>query len=162
MVKPDLDLSKALGEFKARAASGYALGLHINFTTPAYFFQSYPRAWLDYYSQAGLLLNDPTVSWCFEHTGFCRWSDLVDPAAILTQAADYGMKYGMVYATDAGGSHSMAGFARPDREYTDAEIKDLTTLFDILHEATQDQASLRPETVAQLKKMSVLVTHPGS
>lgn len=162
MAQSKLDLSKTLGEFKDRASSGYAMGLHINFTTPAYFFQSYPRPWLDHYSKTGLLMNDPTVSWCFANTGFCRWSDLEDPAGILTQAAAYGMKYGMVYATDAGGSHSMAGFARPDREYTDAEISELTARFDILHEATRDQASLPAGTVEQLKKMSIIVTHPGS
>ena len=162
MSKAPFDLSKTLGEFKDRAASGYALGLHINFTTPAYFFQSYPRAWLDHYSQAGLLMNDPTVSWCFENTGVCRWSDMKDPAGILTQAADFGMKYGIVYATDAGGSHSMSGFARPDREYSDDEIAEIESRFDALHAATSNQASLPSQTVAQLKKMSIIVTHPGS
>ncbi|MBQ2263522.1 MAG: autoinducer binding domain-containing protein [Loktanella sp.] len=162
MTGTGFDLSKTLGEFKLRAASGYAMGLHINFTTPAYFFQSYPRAWLDHYSQAGLLMRDPTVSWCFENTGFCRWSDMDDPAGVLTQAAEFGMRYGISYATNLSGSHSMAGFARPDREYTDSEIAELTELFDILHEATRQQASLPAATVEQLKKMSIIVTHPGS
>lgn len=158
----DLDLGSILGEFKDRAQSGYAMGLHINFTTPAYFFQSYPRQWLEYYSHAGMLVNDPTVSWCFENTGVCRWSDMDDPAGILSQAAEYGLKYGISYATTAGGSHSMAGFTRPDREFSESEIDELVTRFDALHEATQDQKSLPPKIVEQLKKMSILVTHPGS
>ena len=162
MATLDLDLGSILGEFKKRAQSGYAMGLHINFTTPAYFFQSYPRAWLEYYSHAGLLVNDPTVSWCFENTGVCRWSDMDDPAGILKKAADYGMKYGIVYATTEGGSHSMSGFARPDREYNDDEIAELVARFDALHQATRDQASLPPAIVNQLKKMSIMVTHPGS
>ncbi|WP_108815917.1 autoinducer binding domain-containing protein [Loktanella sp. Alg231-35] len=156
------DLSKVLGEFKDRSESGYALGLHIKFTTPAFFFQSYPRPWLEHYSQAGLLVNDPTVSWCFENTGTCRWSDLEDPANILGQAAEYGMKYGMLYATTTGGSHSMSGFARPDREFTDAEMGEIVERFEALHVATSDQQALKPETVEQLKKMSIMVTHPGS
>lgn len=157
-----LNLSKVLGEFKDRAASGYAMGLHIEFTTPAFFFQSYPRPWLEHYSKAGLLVNDPTVSWCFENTGVCRWSDMDDPAGVLTQAAEYGMKYGIVYATTTGGSHSMSGFARPDREYNDEEVAELVERFEAMHEATRDQKALPPETVAQLKKMSIMVTHPGS
>ena len=162
MPTSDLDLSTILGEFKDRAQSGYALGLHINFTTPAYFFQSYPRPWLEHYSKSGLLMNDPTVSWCFENIGVCRWSEMDDPANVLVQAADFGMKYGISCSTDANGSHSMAGFARGDREYSDEEITELAALFDRLHELTGDQASLPPETVEQLKKMSIMVTHPGS
>lgn len=162
MSSAKLNLSTRLGEFKNRALSGYAMGLHINFTTPTYFFQSYPRAWLDYYSKSGFLVNDPTVSWCFENTGVCRWSDMDDPAGVLTHAAEYGMKYGIVYATTTGGSHSMSGFARPDREYTDEEIAELVDRFEDLHMATRDQKALAPETIAQLKKMSILVTHPGS
>ncbi len=162
MPSPELDLSSILGEFKDRAESGYAMGLHINFTTPAFFFQSYPRPWLEHYSQAGLLVNDPTVSWCFENTGFCRWSDMDDPAGILKQAAEYGMRYGIVYATTSGGSHSMSGFARPDREYNEEEIAELVERVETLHEATRDQKALAPGTVEQLKKMSIMVTHPGS
>jgi LuxR family transcriptional regulator len=159
---PEFDLSAALSGFKDRAASGYAMGLHIQFTTPAYFFQSYPRKWLEHYSQAGLLVNDPTVSWCFENTGICRWSDMDDPHGILEQAAEFGMRYGVVYATTSGDSHSMCGFARPDREFTDAEVSELVALFEAMHVATIDQAALHPETVDQLKKMSIIVTHPGS
>lgn len=162
MSSAQLDLSTVLGEFKDRSASGYAMGLHIEFTTPAYFFQSYPRAWLQHYSQAGLLVNDPTVSWCFENTGVCRWSDMDDPHGILVQAAEYGMRYGIVYATNSGGSHSMSGFARSDREFVDAEIAELVERFEAMHLATQDHAALPADTVAQLKKMSIIVTHPGS
>ena len=162
MVTPDFELSSVLAEFNERSPSGYAMGLHVTFTTPAYFFQSYPRPWLEHYNSAGLLMNDPTVSWCFENTGVSRWSDLDDPAGVLVQAADFGMKFGIVYATTSGGSLSMSGFARPDREYTQDEIDELVERYEALHRATQDKSALSPETVDQLKKMSILVTHPGS
>lgn len=162
MARDEFELSRVLAEFSERAASGFAMGLHISFTTPAYFFQSYPRPWLEHYSQAGLLMQDPTVSWCFENTGVCRWSDMDDPAGVLAQAAEYGMKYGIVYATTSGGSHSMSGFARPDREYNEEEIEELVTRFEAMHQATIDQKALSAATVEQLKKMSVIVTHPGS
>nr|WP_272146628.1 autoinducer binding domain-containing protein [Yoonia sp.] len=162
MTSSQLDLSVVLGEFKDRSPSGYAMGLHIEFTTPAYFFQSYPREWLEHYSQAGLLMNDPTVSWCFQNTGVCRWSDMDDQHGILDQAAEYGMRYGIVYATNTGGSHSMSGFTRPDREFNETEVAELVERFEALHIATQDQAALPADTVLQLKKMSIIVTHPGS
>lgn len=162
MGRSELDLSQTLAAFRDRAGSGYALGLHINFTTPAYFFQSYPRAWLDHYTQSGLLMHDPTVLWCFDNLGVKRWSDMSDPHGVLAQAAKFDMNYGFSYATNAGDSLSMAGFTRPDRDYTDAEIAEIVALFDTLHAATHNQGSLPPETVAQLKKMSILVTHPGS
>ena len=158
----DLDLGQVLGEFKDRSESGYAMGLHVKFTTPSYFFQSYPKPWLEHYSNAGLLINDPTVSWCFENTGVCRWSDMDDPAGVLDQAAEYGMRYGIVYATRSNDSHSMSGFARPDREFTDEEIAELVERFEALHVATKDQRALSSATVNQLKKMSIMVTHPGS
>jgi len=162
MASDKFELSTVLGQFKERAPSGYAMGLHISFTTPAYFFQSYPTPWLEHYSKSGLLMQDPTVSWCFENTGSARWSDLDDPAGVLSQAAEFGMKYGIVYATRSGGSHSMSGFARPDREFTDAEIECLIARFEAMHTATIDQKALTPDTVEQLKKMSIIVTHPGS
>ena len=162
MASQDMDLSVVLGEFKERSSSGYAMGLHINFTTPAYFFQSYPRDWLEHYSNAGLLVNDPTVAWCFENIGYRRWSELDDPAGVLNEAAKYDLCYGFSYATNTGGSLSMSGFTRPDREFSDAEIKELVDLFEAMHIATKDQAALPPETVSQLKKMSIMVTHPGS
>lgn len=162
MESAKFDLSSALSELSERSASGYAMGLHIKFTTPAYFFQSYPRTWLEHYSANGLLMQDPTVSWCFENTGVCRWSDMEDPAGVLSQAAEYGMRYGIVYATTTGGSHSMSGFARPDREFNDAEIAELVTRFEAMHVSTADQAALDPKVVDQLKKMSIIVTHPAS
>lgn len=156
------NLTSALSEFKDRSISGYAMGLHISFTTPTYFFQSYPRPWLEHYSKNGLLVQDPTVSWCFENIGVRRWSDIDDPAGVLAQAADYGMRYGFVYATTTAGSHSMSGFARPDREFSDKEIEELVARFEAMHVATADQAALDPEIVVQLQKMSIIVAHPAS
>ena len=72
------------------------------------------------------------------------------------------MKYGVVCAISHGGTSSMAGFSRADREYTDAEIEQLQAYVEALHIQTADQAQLSPETIKQLKNMSVMVTHPGS
>ncbi|WP_242651030.1 autoinducer binding domain-containing protein [Yoonia tamlensis] len=125
-------------------------------------FQSYPKAWLDYYSQNGLIMADPMVAWGFENTGACRWSDLDDPGGVMKKAAEFGMPYGVVYAIKADDSLSICGFARADREFSDSEIDDISNKINYLHKSTADQARLSPETVQELKNMSILFTHPGS
>ena len=157
-----VEISETLGELKELAPAGYALGFHVQFTTTKFLFQTYKKEWLDFYSQQGLVMADPIVAWCFENTGKLRWSELHDPEGVLNKAADYGLAYGMVCATEAVGSRSMGGFARSDREFTDAEMDQIFESFEKLHVATADQASLTDDTVQQLKKMSVMVTHPGS
>ena len=156
------EFSELLGSLHGLAGAGYALGLHIEYTTPKFMFQTYPKAWLDYYSQNGLLMTDPMVAWGFEHTGSCRWSDLDDPAGVMAKASEYGMKYGSVYATAEGGpTRSIGGFARSDREFTDEEQVTLAQLVDTLHASLAEQAALAPELLKQLRNMSIMVTHPG-
>lgn len=156
------EISSILGELGPMTPAGYILGMHQQYTTTKFMFQTYKKTWLEYYSKNGLVMSDPTVAWCFENTGTLRWSDLDDPAGVMKAAADNGLSYGAIYATVDGGSRSMAGFARNDREFTDDEIDQMVVLVDRLHAATADQAQLSEETVKQLKNMSIMVTHPGS
>lgn len=162
MSTSQLEISQVLGELNKLAPAGYALGFHIQYTTPKFMFQTYKKEWLEYYSQNGLLMSDPMVAWGFEQAGACRWSGLQDPAGVLVKAAEYGMRFGIVCASDSDGSRSIGGFSREDREFTDLEISTITAAVDDLHANTADQAQLSDETIEQLKKMSVMVTHPGS
>ncbi len=162
MSSTQLEISEILGELNERAPAGYALGFHIEYTTPKFMFQTYPKAWLDYYSQNGLLMSDPMVAWGFENTGRQRWSDLTDPAGVMDKAADHGMKFGVVIAAETGDQRSICGFASADREFTDEEIDSLEDAVLRLHNHTADTAKLSHETVQQLRNMSILVTHPGS
>lgn len=162
MSPTQVEISEVLGELKELAPAGYALGFHIQFTTTKFLFQTYKKEWLDYYSQQGLVMADPIVAWCFENVGKMRWSGLNDPEGVLDQAAKYGLNYGMVCATESGGSRSMGGFSRSDRDFTESELDLIFSAFENLHAATADQAQLADDTVQQLRKMSVMVTHPGS
>lgn len=162
MSATQLEIGETLGGLHELATAGYALGFHVGYTAPKFVFQTYPKAWLDYYSANGLIMNDPMVAWAFENVGACRWSNLEDPAGFMKLAGDYGMKFGVVIAVDQGNSRSICGFAHADREFTDEEIDTLSTGVISLHENTAEQAQLSPETVRQLKNMSILVTHPGS
>lgn len=162
MNTPQFEISAVLGALNELAPAGYALGFHIEYTTPRFVFQTYPKAWLDYYSSNGLIMIDPMVAWGFEQTGTKRWSELDDASGVMKMAADHGMKYGVVIAASSEDSRSIAGFSRYDREFTDAEITELQSGMTSIHDCTADTAQLDPETVAHLKKMSIMVTHPGS
>ena len=162
MSQTKLNISEILENLGELAPAGYALGFHIAYTTPKFMFQSYPKAWLDYYSQNGLVMSDPMVAWGFENTGTCRWSELEDPAGVMQKAADHGMKFGMVCTIKTDDSLSICGCARVDREFTDEEISEIYSKIKYLHSNTADKAQLTPETVQQLKNLSISFTHPGS
>ena len=162
MPAKQFEISETLGKLNSMSSGGYALGFHIEYTTPKFVFQTYPKAWLDYYSSNGLLMQDPMVAWGFQNTGFLRWSDLVDPAGIMELAATYGMKYGVVIAAESDGSRSIGGFSNTDRDFTDEEISQMQADVQMIHDNTADTAQLDAQTVEHLKKMSIMVTHPGS
>lgn len=149
-----------LGDLKIAAPAGYALAFHVKYTTPTYLFQTYPADWLEYYSNNGLLLQDPTVAWGFENTGLCDWSELTasDDAGVLGKAAEYGMTHGICYATVSTGKRSLGSFTRSDRPFTDEETAKLTKAMDDLDQLLAQAEDLSPETAAELRRMSVVVT----
>jgi len=156
----DRDLISAeLGRLRKASPAGFAIALHVRFTSPKYLFQSYEKEWLDTYSREGLVLHDPVVRWGFEHEGTLRWSELEDPAGVIKRSHPYGMRYGAVIAMVRDGSRSMGGFSRPDREMTDAEIEDLREHLTTLHDLTAKAESLSPAVHSTLKTMSIYLTH---
>ena len=161
MAATQSEISETLGTLNDLAPSGYALGIHIAYTTPKFMFQTYPKDWLDYYSSHGLVMSDPMVAWGFENTGSARWSSLEDPEGVMAKAAEYGLAYGLVVTVASDDSRSICGFAKSDSEFSDSEIAQITAAVQKIHDCTADTARLDPETVAQLKKMSIMVTHPG-
>lgn len=147
---------------KSLAPTGFAMALHVRFTTPTFLFQTYPKSWIDIYSQRGYLMSDPTVLWAFSNTGRIRWSELSanDASGMLAEAAAQGMRFGFTLATDAEGSQSLGSFTRGDREFSDDEIAEIEVIFLGLHAATRDLREFAPQTHAALKQMSVTYTHP--
>jgi LuxR family transcriptional regulator len=157
-------IKAALNGLKSAARAGYAIALHVHFTTPKFLFQAYPADWTTYYTTNGLVMQDPTVRWGFENTGRIHWSELVplDHAGVLARAAAHGMAYGFTIAADIAGSRSIASFARSDREFKGAEMDAIEAVLADLHRDTSQIERLAPETCEALRKMSVEVTHPRS
>lgn len=138
MMNKDASIALLLEQLKEACPAGYAAAMHIKFTSPKHLFQGYRADWIDYYSKHALVLHDPTVHWGFENTGSVRWSDLaaLDGHGVMARAAEYGLVYGFTAALDRHGSRSVASFARADREYTDAEMQEISAILGLLHEAT--------------------------
>lgn len=157
-------ISDKLAALKVSAPAGFALGLHVVYTTPTYMFQTYPRAWLDLYAQRGFLMSDPIVHWGFENTGTVRWSELKaqDSQGVFEAAAEFGLAYGVTVAIETKEGRSFGGFSRTDREFTDDEGQSLYESVCEIHLRTAGGKALADETKEALKKLSVQYTHPGA
>jgi len=148
-----------LNDLSKVSSAGYAIALHVRFTTPTYLFQTYPADWMEYYSSQGLVMHDPTVKWGFENDGMVRWADLAesDSAGVLSQAAEHGLSFGITTAVSKAGSKSLASFSRSDRDFSDDEVRELIGLFEQLHDETADTTD--EDVQNALKKLSVDLTH---
>ena len=153
-------ISEILGRLHEAYPAGFAIALHVKFTSPKYLFQSYDTEWIDMYSRLGLVIHDPTVRWGFENTGTERWSALADndPHNVLQRAAEHGLRYGITVSQLTGNSRSVASFARGDREATDAELSAAAADVAELHDLTRTLETLTPADHALLKQMSIYLT----
>ncbi len=138
-----LDAQAIMDKVIPLAPAGYAIGLHIRFSTPTIMLQAYDPEWTQIYTANGYIMSDPTVHWGFTHQGTCRWSALgtPDPQDVLKKSAQYGLKYGFTAACELDGSRSIASFARTDREFTDDEIETINNLLVALHTETAKDLS---------------------
>lgn len=152
-----MEIMGSLSQLNALCPTGYAIALHIRFTTPQLLFQTYPKPWIEIYSEKGLVLKDPTVLWGFTNVGTMLWSGLsdLDTENVLGQASEYGLKFGFTFALDNGDSKTISSFARPDREFTADEIDAISKVVGELHQTTHDVDRLTPDTLAAVRKMSV-------
>ena len=132
------DAEKIVSKIAPLAPKGYAVGLHIRFSTPTFMLQAYDKKWTEMYTANDYIMSDPTVHWGFANVGACRWSNfsLPDPQDVLGKSAEHGLKYGITVACDIGDSRSIASFARGDREFTDDEIMQIEALVHELHRET--------------------------
>ncbi|MGB3148220.1 MAG: autoinducer binding domain-containing protein [Paracoccaceae bacterium] len=141
--------------------AGFAIGLHIQYTTPRYFFQSYKKEWFDIYSAKGYVMQDPSIRWGFSNEGTKRWSELADEdtLGVLVEAAQHGVAFGTAVSVVRSGSRTIAGFARSDREMTDLEIASIHKDLRQLHDETLNVMVLSPEFHETMRQMSIYLTH---
>lgn len=151
-----------LTTLESLSPSGFAIAFHIRLTSPDFLFQTYPKAWIATYSEKGYVMADPIVRWGFTQTGSIRWSSLggLDDLNILEQSLEYGMSFGVAISTETDSSRSVAGFARNDREFSDAEIAVLSQHVQDLHDLTATKTGMTEEMRKQLHNLSIQMTHP--
>jgi LuxR family transcriptional regulator, quorum-sensing system regulator SdiA len=159
-MQKNINIMKSLSDLDQLCSAGYAIALHISYTTPKFLFQTYNRKWMETYSQQGLVLKDPTVLWGFENDGSIRWDALadLDTAGVLSLARQFGIAHGFTFATNQNDSRSIASFARNDRESSESEIAEISRIVRDLHDYTAEIDGFSPEEMAQLKNMSVAFT----
>ena len=145
--------------------AGFAIAFHVRFTTASFQLQTYPTAWLEVYSKEGLVMQDPIVAFGFsDETGVRRWSELpgAEDNPVLVRAAEHGLAHGAAVVVATGESRTMAGIARPDRAFDDAELAELEEIIQQLHDITAADGEMSEEARAELRRISVEQIHPHS
>lgn len=117
------------------------------FATAVASANTFPKDWVRLYTEKGFLLHDPTIHWAYFNTGACRWSELSDsdPRNILGLAAEHGLHYGVVAcfrSNPVTGKRTIGNFTRPDREFSETEIKQLKNYLRRLHETSAPKTTL--------------------
>jgi LuxR family transcriptional regulator, quorum-sensing system regulator SdiA len=126
-----------LRRLQALCDTGYALAIHIRYTRPSLMYRTYPQAWLEHYSEHGLMLSDPVVRWALGHEGAITWAQLEsdDPAGVIASARDHGLSHGVAYSVGPAESRTMAGVTR-STPFTDAEIAEMQDIVTSIHTMT--------------------------
>ncbi|KEO56058.1 autoinducer binding domain-containing protein [Thioclava pacifica] len=136
------EIATTLDELRAICDTGFALALHIRFTRPNILYRTYPQKWLDYYSDRGMMIEDPVVLWGLRETGMVRWADLPDPAGIVAEAEAFGLRNGLTCSVGPNSSRSISGFTRSSGPFSDGEAEHLLALTQRLHDMTENLSDL--------------------
>ncbi|SPJ25512.1 autoinducer binding domain-containing protein [Palleronia abyssalis] len=156
------DLEDFLQEspLEALAPSGYHIALRVGFAFPEVEHNTFPRAWIETYTQSGFMLHDPVIRWIYDNVGTISWSQVAgaDARGVLQVARTYDLAFGAVVSMrdeEETGIRSFGNFARADREFTADELAMLQDLVIDLHARTRPPQSL---TSAELKTLELLGT----
>lgn len=146
-----------LARLREIASTGFVIALQVRYMTATYMFECYPQEWLDVYARDGLLMRDPTLRWAMHNAGATRWTALeeVDGAGVFRRARPYGLVHGHTQSILDGDVRSMGGFARPDRDFTDAEIEETGELLQLLHDVSHKRMTFGTQASARLHDMSI-------
>ncbi len=161
-VKQGIELE--LHQLSLIATAGYFVGLHIRFASPLMMFQTYRQDWADHYTNNGYALRDPMIGWGFSTIGASRWSEMnvPDHFGILQEAAEYGLRYGVTVSCGPVSSRTIAGAARGDREFDDAEMSRVETIVNRLHDMTEPPDSLTDAQVEALRLIAAGDRHAAA
>lgn len=123
-------VDKDFDDLRQVATSGFVLALNVSWIGPEFLQSEYPQAWREIYEESGYFMLDPIYYWTVMHTGTVRWSEVKYPdiRSVKKHAAEFGLVFGATVSMKHEGRKSFLTCARPDREFTDAEIERFETL----------------------------------
>ena len=135
------------------APKGFFFALHIRFAMPLIDMHTYPRGWVDLYTEQAYALRDPIIAWGFSTNGVARWSEIKipDPFNIMGQAKDFGMVFGVAISVGPMKSRTIASASRDDREFTDDEMAAIAAVISHLHDVTEPPTSITPAQIEALR-----------
>lgn len=132
--------------------TGYLLAIHIRYTRPSLMFNTYPKEWLNHYSERGMMMVDPVVGWAMTQEGTARWDDLAanDPAGVVAAARGYGLSHGVSFAIGPSTSRTIGSVTRSTAFAAD-ELDTMRAIITEIHDLTdgleklpvKDQDALR-------------------
>jgi LuxR family transcriptional regulator, quorum-sensing system regulator SdiA len=144
------DVEGSLNQLASVSPAGFAIGLHLEFTTSKYIFQHYSRTWMEEYSRRGLILIDPDR----EVGDRERWVDpLVRPrhdrhGGRAVRGRRLRAEVRCPIAVVGRSSRSLGSFASSEREFSEPEIAELSARLKHMHDSTAD---VEPESSEDLK-----------
>lgn len=156
-----VSIAALLQDLDLRSPAGFAIALHIRFTRPTYLFQTYSKRWMEHYSAAGMVVDDPVVRWGLQNIGRVRWTELeaIDGMGVIEQGKDFGLMNGVAISVVRMASRSIGGFARADRDYDEHEMAQLEDALTELHDVTADLLELSAGDRQALTELSIRLTH---
>ena len=149
-------VSQVLAQIAALCDTGYLLAVHIRYTRPSLMYRTYPQAWIDHYSERGMMMTDPVVHWGLAQTGVALWSELTanDPDGVVAAAKAHGLNNGWTYAVGPTAARTIASMTKSGADFTDAQRAQLIALVDQLHSLTEDFDRLPAATQEALRALS--------
>ncbi|PRY24900.1 autoinducer binding domain-containing protein [Aliiruegeria haliotis] len=150
-----------LAEINDACSAGFAVALHVSFSTPKFLFQTYRPDWAKVYSEKGLVMHDPTVKWGLQNEGIIDWSELEgdDPANVIGLAREHGIEHGFTASVNDVGTRSVGSFARTDTPFSEEDLRAINDSFVRLHGLTNVDGADDKALAEFLKNLSVELTH---
>ena len=132
------ELAALIKKLAEQCDTGFALAVHIRYTRPSLFYETYKKDWSEHYSKNGYMLFDPTVRWGLENSGMINWNDLraVDEVGVIAKSEEFGLANGVTYSTGTPDSRTMAGFTRSGPPFDSKELAQLSAIVDEIHQLT--------------------------
>lgn len=144
-----------LAQLVALCDTGFALAVHIRFTSPALLYRTYAPDWIAYYSERGFVMHDPVVRRGLMQTGTVLWDDLADedPAGVISAAAAHGLINGWNYAVGPATSRTLCGFTRSGAAFSAAQMDQGRAIVDRIHALTEGIEHFPAADIAALRAL---------